>query len=418
MSEYSLCTSCRLCGNSDLIQILNLGDQHLGSVFPKASQNNPIKAPLVLVKCNDEDNNDMCGLLQLQHTVNNTCLYTDNYGYRSGLNNTMTKHLKSLASYVMSLTPLHASDIVVDIGCNDATLLSFFPDNVTKVGVDPCGSQFAKYHPKDIVLIPDYFSKKVFESRCGKDKKAKVVCSISMFYDLPNPLSFALDVATILADDGVWVMEQSYLPTMLEQNSFDTICHEHIEYYALKQIQWICNRTNLRIVDVSTNECNGGSFRIAIVKNTSYLETKTHVEQFMIQEQGLLLHTIDPYNAFKKRILNEKQNLMEFVEKQQKIGKTFAIYGASTKGNTLLQYYSLSKKHIQAGCAERNPIKYGCRTPGTDIPITSEEDVKQKKPDFMIVLPWHFKKEFLVREKDYLEAGGKLVFRLPTFQVV
>lgn len=418
MQDYETHTSCRICGNTDLITLIDLGNQYLGSVFPNKNEPDPIQAPLVLVKCNDEYDRNNCGLVQLQHTVKNTKLYTNNYGYRSGLNNTMTKHLEKLALFIKDMVCLDKDDIVLDIGCNDATLLSFFPDKVKKVGVDPCGVQFKMYHPPNVKLIPEFFSKNVLHQIVPNNKKVKVVSSISMFYDLPEPLTFARDVASILSDDGVWVMEQSYLPSMLAKNSFDTICHEHLEYYSLKQIEWICDKSDLRIVDVSTNNINGGSFRVAIVKNNSSLRATSQVQDFIKKENSMFLHTRQPYERFKEHVEVEKNKLMDFIKASINKGQTFAIYGASTKGNTLLQYYNIRKEHITAGCAERNPTKYGCRTPGNNIPIYSEEEVKGKRPDYMLVLPWHFKDEFLEREKSFLANGGHLVFPLPYFEIV
>jgi NDP-4-keto-2,6-dideoxyhexose 3-C-methyltransferase len=406
-SHYTPVLECRLCKKGLLETVFDLGEQAIGSIFPKEGQPDPPTAPLTLTMC------QTCGLVQLKHTVHSSHLYTDSYGYRSGLNNTMITHLKGLAEYVTTQFCPNPS-VVIDIGCNDGTLLSCYPSSTERIGIDPCGNQFAQYHPKDMYLIPDFFTSKVTKQLNGR--KANIITSISMFYDLPDPVQFARDIESILDDEGIWVMEQSYLLTMLERNSFDTICHEHLEYYNLSQIQWICLETNLKIIDVQFNDINGGSFRVAIAKNTS----RTHVQKPVVFDVLLEESRIDigkMFEEFHERCEEQKRKLMTFIEVNQKAGARFAIYGASTKGNTLLQYYGITREHIVEGVAERNPQKYGCRTPCTNIPIFSEEHVRSVSPDYMLVLPWHFKKEFIKREQKYLESGGQLVFPLPYFEL-
>lgn len=401
------CTHCRICGHTNLQPIMDLGNQALGSIFPHADDPSPPSAPLVIVKC------DHCHLVQLLHTVDAGSLYTDNYGYRSGLNNTMISHLRSLVEEIENLVTFNPNDIVVDIGCNDATLLSCYTKpSIQKIGIDPSGPQFKEYYPPDVELIPQFFSKQSF------NKKAKVVTSISMFYDLPNPMQFVQDVSDILDDNGgLWVMEQSYMPTMIERNSFDTICHEHLEYYCLSQIKWMCDRANLKIINVTFNDCNGGSFRIFITKQTNnimYPIDQIKIDNILEQEQKWT--SLTSYEPFVTRCNNEKQKLLTLLDFVRKNNKTVAIYGASTKGNTLLQWYDVSSSSI-VGIAERNPRKYGHKTPGTSIPIYSEDQIRSMSPDYMLVLPWHFKTEFISRESTYLKNGGQLIFPLPTVTI-
>lgn len=405
---YTECSHCRLCGGKDLQQVFDLGFQSIGSVFPKlTSDQDPPLAPLSIVMCKK------CELVQLQHTVQSNELYTDSYGYRSGLNNTMINHLKGIANYAMEFVSIIPDTVILDIGCNDGTLLGHYPKCGGKVGIDPCGKQFQEHHSADIHLEADFFSKGVYP--VSEFAKPSIVTSISMFYDLPDPTGFAKDVADILDDNGVWIMEQSYVYTMLERNSFDTICHEHLEYYGLKQIDYICKEAGLKIIDVSFNDINGGSFRVAIAKQQSVFIPTEAVHQVLTFEANL--NVLELFMQFTKRIEIEKEKLMSFIEGSKKEGKTLAIYGASTKGNTLLQYYGINVDLINYGIAERNPRKYGCRTPCTRIPISSEEHVRALKPDYMLVLPWHFKTEFLSREENYLRNGGKLVFPLPYFEI-
>jgi hypothetical protein len=327
----------------------------------------------------------------------------------------MISHLNSLVREIETKIQLCDGDVVVDIGSNDSTLLqSYNNKQLCRVGIDPTGTQFKQYYPTDVTLIPDFFSGKVYKQNFG-NVKCKVVTTISMFYDLPDPVSFVRDIKSILSHDGIWVSEQSYAVTMLEKNSFDTICHEHLEYYTLKQFQYLANIADLKIVDVSLNECNGGSFRITLAhsQNNNICVNSCAIDKILLMESNLNDETL---STFVHRCQDLKLNLTEYLHNQKASGKTIFLYGASTKGNTLLQYYGLDNTIISYA-AERNPEKYGRLTPGTNIPIISEAEMRLHKPDFLLVLPWHFKSEFLSREKAYLEAGGTIIFPLPLLEI-
>ena len=413
--SYELCINCRICKSADLTDLIDLGEQCLTSIFPKESEPSPMKAPQVLMKCN----NHKCGLVQMKHTVAASHLYTDNYGYRSGLNNTMIDHLQGIVSYIENLTHLKEGDIVVDIGANDATLLSKYnAAAVQKIAIDPSGPQFIEYYPKNVELVPEFFSGKIIQ-KLDITKKVKVVTSISMFYDLPDPLQFAQDVCDALDElDGIWVMEQSYMPTMIKNLSFDTICHEHLEYYTLKQIDYIAECVGLKVIDMTTNDCNGGSFRVTLShKNSKYSCNELNVAMYRLKESQEAWDTVAPYKKFEKDFKLQGETLVRFLKHQRHFQKKIAIYGASTKGNTFLQYFGIDNTMIGV-VAERNPRKFGHKTPGTEIPIRSEKDVRDAKPDIMLVLPWHFKKEFLVRESEFLDNGGTFIFPLPHFEIV
>lgn len=409
-------TCCRICRNPNLLTVFDLGSQALSSRFPKIGDRDPIEAPLTLVKCDDTTDQAKCGLLQLSHNVSGDELYLQHYGYRSGLNNTMIQHLGGLVKEIEGKIELKTDDVVLDIGSNDCTLLKTYSlgDKLYRLGIDPTGKQFAQYYPDSVCLKADFFNADTYsQATCNK---AKVVTTISMFYDLPDPVAFAKDIKSVLAPDGIWVSEQSYCLTMLERNSFDTICHEHLEYYTLQQFQYIAHAAGLRIVDVSLNECNGGSFRVTLAHDDSSLKQSEAVDTMVQREKEIALYTLKPLAAFVQRCEHMKMELMLFLSEQKAAGKTIYLYGASTKGNTLLQYYGLDHTIITAA-AERNPEKYGRCTPRTHIPIISEAEMREQKPDFLLVLPWHFKTEFLQREKEYMARGGIIVFPLPQLEV-
>lgn len=408
---------CRICGNPDLIPILNLGVQALSGRFPSEDEPDPPKASLELVKCNNTKDSNACGLLQLKHSVSPDEMYLHNYGYRSGINQTMRMHLKGIVQRVQEIVDLDAGDVVLDIGSNDATLLTYYKTpGLRRIGIDPTGEQFLEYYTEDIELISDFFNLSNYSS-VSPDKQAKVITSIAMFYDLEAPMSFVEDIKKILHSDGIWVLEQSYMPRMLEMNSFDTVCHEHLEYYSLKQIDWMLRKKDLRIFDVEFNEINGGSFRIYACHNNSVFKSnQKKINQVFSNEENLKLDSELPYKEFNERVLRIKDDLYNFLTTEKAKGKSIYIYGASTKGNVLLQFCNIDHTLIIAA-ADRNPEKWGRRTPITNIPIISEEEARKAKPDYFLVLPWHFREEFIERERDYWTTGGKMVFPLPHVEV-
>lgn len=409
-------TACRICKSRDLTDVIDLGIHAITSRFPAANEPDPPMMPQVLTKCGE------CGLVQMKHTVPAEEMYLQTYGYRSGLNNSMKNHLQSIVNAMLAIvgTYLQPDDIVLDIGSNDATLLSFYTSSLRRIGIDPTGTQFAEYYSSDMKLVPDFFTARNFREAIQSDTvRAKCITSISMFYDLPDPLAFMQDVADVLDTDcGVWIMEQSYMPSMLAKNSFDTICHEHLEYYALSQIKWMADRCALRIMDVEFNECNGGSFRVFLCHEAAiHKSNDAKVSSILHEEELMGLHTDAPFLAFQQRCEDQKRRLQLLLKALRVQKRPVYLYGASTKGNTLLQYYGLDTNTI-TGAAERNPIKFGRRTPGTNIPIESEEIVRERNPDFMLVLPWHFREEFLQRERPYLTNGGQFIFPLPNVELI
>ena len=415
---YKKIEKCRICGNKNLASVLHLGDQALTGYFPKSKDQFVEKMPLELVKCEEDGSGATCGLLQLAHTGDLSQLYGENYGYRSSLNASMVKHLRSIVATIRNRIQLAPGDLVLDIGSNDSTLLQGYTDaGIDLIGIDPTGKKFKEYYPAHIKLVPDFFTtanfKKAFPTR-----KAKVITSISMFYDLEEPMAFMRDIHECLDDNGIWVLEQSYMPTMLEMNSYDTICHEHLEYYGLKQIQWMAERIGFKILDVELNGINGGSFQITVAKKASRHAVATErVSALLRKEEELKLHTLAPFQAFKERTFQHRDELKAMISKIRASGKKVFGLGASTKGNVILQFCGFTPEDVPY-VAEVNTDKFGAFTPGTLLPIISEEDAKGLHPDFFLVLPWHFRDTFLSREKAFMQNGGKLIFPLPSIQAI
>lgn len=380
----------------------------LTGVFPRRKDATVTTGPLRLVKCVGDD---VCGLLQLGHSYDLEEMYGENYGYRSGLNASMVAHLHGKVKKICETVKLSMGDLVVDIGSNDSTALRAYSADLTLVGIDPTGIKFRSYYPPHIHLIPDFFSASVLNQNFP-GKKAKVVTSFSMFYDLEDPISFMREVYEILADDGIWVFEQSYMPAMIKTNSFDTICHEHLEFYALRQIDWMAKRVGFGILDVEFNNVNGGSFSVTVSKARG-ASAPPSVQQILEEERQAGFDTLEPHRAFAERAVKSKHNLLQFIRDTQATGKTIAALGASTKGNVLLQYYGLTKEDIPY-IGEVNSDKFGSYTPGTWIPIIPETELLAMKPDYLIVLPWHFRKFF---EENTKYSNYTLVFPLPELHV-
>lgn len=392
-------TTCRSSGKP-LMDILDLGDLPL-SCFPLPSDPNPPKHP-VRLSLNPES-----GLVQLRHTIDPDAIYSQ-YWYMSGINQSMSLSLKSIVDQALQrpLQPLAKGDIVVDIASNDGTLLSYYPDFLFRVGIDPAKN----IKPKATNLhINTYFSAAAYHQKLG-DQKTQIVTSISVFYDLENPVQFAQDIADILSPQGLWILEMSYLPTMLEKNAFETICAEHLEYYSLLAIEYILKQAKLKVEDVELNDVNGGSFRL-YVRHEKIAKEKPSVQKMRNHEKMLQLHHPDIYKKFAANIEKNKQEMLRFLETQKKLGKKVIGYGASTKGNTIMAYYGIGPDLLPF-VADRNPIKWG-RTTVTRIPIISEEEMRKMKPDYLLAFPYHFMNEFLQREKALISAGTKFISPVP-----
>ncbi|MCC6508826.1 MAG: class I SAM-dependent methyltransferase [Pirellulaceae bacterium] len=405
--------NCRICGGTEFAEILNLGDQALTGVFPK-SKHQPVPiGPLELVKCTSD-----CGLVQLRHSFPADQMYGDNYGYRSGLNASMVKHLQNRVRLARQRVELKPGDIVLDIGANDGTTLSSYGDHGFQlIGMDPSGIKFKQYYPPYVALIPDFFNAAAFQDRFGQNK-AKIVTSIAMFYDLEDPTDFMRQVHECLDDEGIWVFEQSYLPLMVERNAYDTVCHEHVSYYALKQIQWMTERVGLKILDVELNDVNGGSFCVTVAKKSSkHQADEARVQALLDQEEQDGYNDLWVYEKFRYRVFKHRDALKQLVTNLRRSGKDVCGYGASTKGNVVLQFCEFTTDHLR-GIAEVNEEKFGAFTPHNYIPIASEADIKAGHPDYMIVLPWHFRENILKREQAYLASGGNLIFPLPELEIV
>jgi SAM-dependent methyltransferase len=403
-------TRCRICGSTDLIKVISLGNQALTGVFPKVSENDPAIGPLELIRCAE------CTLVQLRHSFSPEAMYGDNYGYRSGLNASMVQHLESKISKLASKFGISSKSVVLDIGSNDGTSCNKWLAYTNQVvGMDPTANKFASYYDKRVKFVSDFFSSKRF---LDLSDKADMITSIAMFYDLDDPVHFAQEIYQSLSENGVWHLEQSYLPSMLAANAYDTICHEHVEYYSLTSLNEIFIRANLKIVEVALNDVNGGSIAVTVAKNTNTKYQTPEYLSWLLKEEhyDLYENPSTKLSELQKRVEHHKESLIDLLVRLRKEGEIWGL-GASTKGNVLLQYCEIDENLITA-IADVNPDKMNRVTPGTRIPIKSEGEWERALPRYSLVLPWHFKRTFLSRSDNYSLDGGQLIFPLPRIEVL
>jgi hypothetical protein len=411
LPKYTAIDECRIGGGSALITMLDLGEQALTGVFPKSLDTAITRGPLRLVWCLNS------GLLQLSHSYDLEELYGDNYGYRSGLNRSMVEHLTQKIHELERFAAVSAGDTVLDIGSNDATSLKAYrTPSLKRIGIDPTGQKFRQYYPDDITLVPDFFSAAAY--RAAGASPAKIVTSIAMFYDLANPIGFAREIESVLAPGGMWHFEQSYMPSMLRLTSYDTVCHEHLEYYSFGVVKKILADAGMYAIDVKMNNVNGGSFAVTAVRHADRTHKVQPVVSWLLeQEDRMGLATPRPYREFEDRVYRHRADLRRLLEALAADGKKVVGYGASTKGNVVLQFCGIGSD-LMSCIAEVNEEKFGAFTPGTGIPIIPEVEARAMEPDYFLVLPWHFRDGIVRREAEFLARGGRMIFPFPEIEIV
>ena len=406
--------TCRACNSKNIIPVISLGEQYVSNYIDlDFDYKDEKKVPLELILCDPKSG---CGLLQSKHTASREDIYRQ-YWFRSGLNETMKNALKDITKNAEKIVELSQNDMVLDIGCNDGTLLRTYTSKVFKAGFEPAKNliDYAKISTDKI--INNFFTLENFQNEFG-NKKCKVITSIAMFYDLEDPNTFVNDITKILEEDGIWIIQMAYLVPMLELNAFDNIGHEHLEHYSFIPLKKLLEKHGLTIFNVEINRVYGGSIRVYIKKESNNnLEISESIQKIELFEKNKKLNEKKTYEEFSNRAVGIKNKLVEFIEKEVDEGKIIYAYGASTKGNTLLQYCGLNSNLIKKAI-DRDPVKCGKKTIGTNIPIISEEDGRKEKPDYFLVLPWHLSDYFKIREKEYLDQGGKFIVPLPKVRII
>lgn len=400
MENFRIVKECRVCHSAKMMSVVRIKPQFIASTFVKTNKNNPkakIKIPMTLMLCGK------CGLVQLRETVNPDLLY-ENYFYRSNVSNTMRHDLKNVVDDVLSQVKFKKGDYILDIGCNDGLMLTMFPKELKRVGIDPAKNIDWSNLDKSITIVNDYFP-----SQKLRGYKFKIITTTAMFYDLDDPNTAVSRIKAILAKDGVLCIQVSYLYDTIRDMNFYDICHEHLEYYSLKTLSYLMDRNGMEVFDASTNFVNGGSLRVMVTHKEAKRPKSANLEYLLLKEKVLQLENPQTYDTFSKLIKVNTERVKNYVESQK--GLVIGL-GASTKGNVMLQLCGIDKKMLPY-ISERNPFKVGLRTLGTDMVLISEEEARRLKPDCMFVIPWNFKAEILEREKEYVRKGGKLLFIMP-----
>ena len=402
--------NCRNCKNTELFDLFSLGKISFTGRFPNTIRQNVPKAYLNVLMCKK------CKLVQLDRNFDLNYLYGKSYGYRTGINKTMTDHVKKIVRKCSALVKLKSKQYVLDIGSNDATLLNFYANDIIKVGVDPLVNKYKKFYKKINYKISNFFKIKDIEKIKIK-KKFKIISALSVFYDLRDPNKFIKEIKKILDDKGVFVLEHVDLYYIIKNNIFDTICHEHLIFYSSKIIIEMMKNNGLKVFNHEYNEINGGSSRYYICHSKANFKVSKNIKKVLLRENLQGIELKKTYKLFFTKILNEKIKLIKLIKKIKNEEQDIHGYGASTKGNVLLQFYNINNKVVNY-IADRNPLKWNSFTPGTRIKIISESQSRKIKPHFYLVLPWHFKNEILIREKNIRKKGTKFIFPLPKVRVV
>ena len=396
---------CKNCRHNFLEKIVKIGKQPLSGFFYPNKKKKLEKYSLDLHKC------PKCHLVQLSNLANTKKMYGSHYGYKTSVSKMMLLHLKEKIQRLKKFKFIKKGNNILDIGSNDASFLKLLGNKYNLYGIDPSAKKF-KNNYKNMKLITNFFSKKnVLKNVKNKDIKFDLISSFAIFYDVENPNSFCKDIEMMLNENGIWICEFSYLPLMLKNLTFDQICHEHIMYYTFSVFEKILINNNLKVLDIKINEINGGSIEVVIAKiNSKRIPNYSLINKLRLDEKKI---TKNSYQNFSKRIKKVGSDLNLFVSKNSPI----AGYGASTKGNIVLNYANLDSKKIEYIC-DANIKKYNHYTPGTNIEIISKEKMRILNPKYLLVLIWSFRSEIIKQELNYLKKGGNLIFHLPKFHIV
>jgi SAM-dependent methyltransferase len=402
---------CRVCGNTELVPVIDIGEQYLSSIFPDDLdyRGEVPRSRLDLSLCAKRPGT--CGLLQLSRRHDIEAMYAA-YPYTSSTNSSMARILGDVARSGRAAADLRPGDLVLDIGGNDGTLLSFFAeDDLDLVTIDPARNVEPVFESERFTHSRDFFSAETY--REVADRPARLVFSVAMYYHLDDPLAFTREVAEVLADDGVWVIQMAYLPAMLRTNMYDNIVHEHAGYYATRHMQWIMERAGLEVFDVTLNDVYGGSFRVFVKKAGAQAHPATErLAETLRAEDELALFEPDTYASFQRRVERSREELVGLCREIVSRGETIWVYGASTKGNTILQFCGLDAAQLVAA-ADANPFKVGKYIVGADIPIRGEDEMRAARPDWLLALPYSFVEAFMDREAELVARGTRFLVPLP-----
>ena len=405
---YTKIKKCRICNDKNLIPISKLGIFSLTGTFLKRINDKTQVTPLDIVFSKKSK------LLQLNHNYNQKYLFGNNYGYRSGLNKSMQNHLKLKSKSILKKYSLNKGDSIMDIGSNDGTFLNYFPKTLIKFGVDPSAKKFKKYYEKNIKVIPKFFKKNIIKN---SRNKFKFISAIAMFYDLPNPKLFIQNIKNYLHKEGIFHIEIAYLPDIIKKNSFDTFCQEHLTYFSFTSFKYLVDQTSFKIVDFNKNSINGGSICFDLALKNSKIKTKDlKIKKILHMEKKLKLEQVSTYKNYFSRIKNNAKRIYRLISKLNKKNKKVYAFGASTKGNVILQLCKLNNKNIKA-IYDVNTFKFKKYTPGSKILIKNEHEIFKDKPDYLFILIWHFSKTLKQKIKKFKKLKIIYIWPFPKLKI-
>jgi hypothetical protein len=400
--------SCRLCGSSNVELAVPIKASPIGDAFIPAVRLGQAQDiyPLDLYLCAE------CGHVQNLDVVNPEVLFRD-YIYNTSGSNALVEHFRQYALDVLARYEVRPGSLVVEIGSNDGSLLKFFKARGLRVlGVDPAREIARKATEAGVETLPEFFSSKLASAIRKAHGGASIVCANNVFAHSDELADVARGIREVLADDGVFVFEVSYLVDIVDKYVFDTVYHEHVSYHSVGALATFFKRMGLQLIDVQRNNSKGGSIRgFAQRAPEGKRPVQPVVGELTALEKSRGFGQLPLYQEYSRRIEQRKAALTTFVDRALADGKLIAGYGASTTTTTLLWHFELQRK--LAFVADDNPVKYGMYCPGCHIPVVPSDELYVRRPDYVVILAWQYAPAIMKRHERFMKDGGKFLVPLP-----
>lgn len=403
-------TACRSCGAADLQPVLSLGCTPLANSLLTAedlTQPEPMY-PLDVVFC------PACSLVQITETVSPDILFSD-YLYFSSFSDTMVQHAQDLAAEVTAARHLGPDSLVIEIASNDGYLLQHYANaGVPVLGVDPAANVAPAAEARGVPTLVAFFGLDIAQRLVTEGRRADVIHALNVLAHVADLNGVMAGIALLLKPGGVAIIETPYVRSMIERVEFDTIYHEHLCYYSLTALEHLVHRHGLAVIDVSETPVHGGSLRVTIGAGQ---EPSARVHALLAEEQALGLDRLAYYTAFGERVAALRAQLLGLLGQLQAEGRRIAVYGASAKGSTLLNYFGIGPETLEY-VVDRSTAKQGRYTPGSHLPIYPPARLLEDRPDDVLLLTWNFADEILAQQAAYRELGGRFIIPIPEPHVV
>ncbi|MBI5591200.1 MAG: class I SAM-dependent methyltransferase [Deltaproteobacteria bacterium] len=401
---------CRHCGAELSQPFIDLGSAPPSNAYlTERTLRKPEKwYPLRVLVC------DCCWLVQTEDFADSHELFNSEYAYFSGFSTTWLEHCKQYVADVTERFALTRASHVVEVAANDGYLLQYVrARNILCTGIEPTAGTAAAARAKGIDIVEDFFGGRLAGELVARGKAADLMIANNVLAHVPDINDFLAGFALLLKPDGIATFEFPHLLSLASQNQFDTIYHEHFSYLSLTAVNQIMQQNGLNIFDVEKLSTHGGSLRVFAQRSLSGSRKKmTRVSDLLAEEMNAGMQTPSFYNGFQIKADRIKNDLLVFLLELKRTGKSVAAYGAAAKGNTLLNYAGI-KPDLLPYVVDRNPAKLGKFLPGSRIPIVSEDRIRKRKPDFILILPWNIKEEVMAQLAYVREWGGRFVTAIP-----